>query len=260
MSTVPAEQMIDRYSSYRSLPLSPASPPSPTPARPGLSVEQCVTQPLKPLSTTAFVRLHEILTARSTAEPIYELKCGFSHHSYLCAEHVQALRTVSARCVNRRSVWRRFRIPPWKSSSMKSSLHRHGRTDRRHLRQSAVRPRCHSRPLRLRHQPARRCAVDPRPTLRPSRTRYMIAYGRKSIAAWWTRRHARPCNLGEIAATTVSPPPVGLTERRHPPAKPSSACTPPNPMSTIPCRAVTSVSRTSLTRAFNPRLSSTTRP
>src|SRR5439155_11154094 len=40
----------------------------------------------------AFVRLHEILTARITAEPIYELKTGFAHHSYLCAEHVEALR------------------------------------------------------------------------------------------------------------------------------------------------------------------------
>ena len=39
------------------------------------------------------MRLHEILTARITAEPIYELKTGFSHHAYLCAEHVQALRT-----------------------------------------------------------------------------------------------------------------------------------------------------------------------
>src|SRR5262249_25128771 len=36
---------------------------------------------------------HEILTARITAEPIYELKTGFSHHAYLCAEHAQALRT-----------------------------------------------------------------------------------------------------------------------------------------------------------------------
>src|SRR5205823_7319238 len=34
-----------------------------------------------------------ILTARITAEPIYELKTGFSHHAYLCSEHVQALRT-----------------------------------------------------------------------------------------------------------------------------------------------------------------------
>src|SRR5207302_2326702 len=60
-------------------------------ARPGLSVEQCVTR-LKRFHY-AFVRLHEILTAHITSEPIYELKCGFSHHSYLCAEHVQALRT-----------------------------------------------------------------------------------------------------------------------------------------------------------------------
>src|SRR5262249_32460887 len=36
--------------------------------------------------------LHEILTARITAEPIYELKTGFSHHSYLCSEHVEAIR------------------------------------------------------------------------------------------------------------------------------------------------------------------------
>src|SRR5262249_5088912 len=59
-------------------------------ARPGLSVEACVGR-LKRYHY-AFKRLHEILTARITAEPIYELKTGFSHHSYLCAEHVQALR------------------------------------------------------------------------------------------------------------------------------------------------------------------------
>src|SRR5205823_7174127 len=41
----------------------------------------------------AFKRLHQILTARITAEPIYELKTGFAHHAYLCAEHVTALRT-----------------------------------------------------------------------------------------------------------------------------------------------------------------------
>ena len=38
------------------------------------------------------MRLHEIFTARITAEPIYELKTAFSHHAYLCAEHVAALR------------------------------------------------------------------------------------------------------------------------------------------------------------------------
>jgi hypothetical protein len=59
-------------------------------ARPGLSVEECVSR-LKRYHY-AFVRLHQIFTARITAEPIYELKIGFSHHSYLCAEHVQALR------------------------------------------------------------------------------------------------------------------------------------------------------------------------
>jgi hypothetical protein len=32
------------------------------------------------------------LTARITAEPIYELKVGFAHHAYLCAEHVEAIR------------------------------------------------------------------------------------------------------------------------------------------------------------------------
>jgi hypothetical protein len=60
-------------------------------ARPGLSVEACVAR-LKRFHY-AFQRLHQILTARITAEAIYELKTGFSHHSYLCAEHVQALRT-----------------------------------------------------------------------------------------------------------------------------------------------------------------------
>jgi hypothetical protein len=60
-------------------------------ARPGLSVEACVGR-LKRYHYT-FRRLHEVLTARITAEPIYELKTGFSHHAYLCAEHVQALRT-----------------------------------------------------------------------------------------------------------------------------------------------------------------------
>ncbi len=39
-----------------------------------------------------FKRLHEIFTARITAEPIYELKTAFSHHAYLCAEHAAALR------------------------------------------------------------------------------------------------------------------------------------------------------------------------
>ncbi len=59
-------------------------------AGPGLSVEACVDR-LKRFHY-ALKRLHGILTARLTAEPIYELKTAFSHHSYLCAEHVAALR------------------------------------------------------------------------------------------------------------------------------------------------------------------------
>jgi len=59
-------------------------------SKPGLSVEACVAR-LKRFHY-AFLRLHEIFTARITAEPIYELKTAFSHHAYLCAEHVSALR------------------------------------------------------------------------------------------------------------------------------------------------------------------------
>src|SRR5215813_606565 len=58
--------------------------------KPGLSVEECVGR-LKRYHY-AFKRLHEIFTARLTAEPFYELKMAFSLHAYLCAEHVSALR------------------------------------------------------------------------------------------------------------------------------------------------------------------------
>jgi len=58
--------------------------------KPGLSVEACVTR-LKRYHY-AFKRLHEIFTARITAEPIYELKMAFSLHAHLCAEHASALR------------------------------------------------------------------------------------------------------------------------------------------------------------------------
>src|SRR5688572_636833 len=56
----------------------------------GLSVEECVRR-LKRYHY-AFKRLHQILTARITAEPIYELKMAFSLHAHYCAEHATALR------------------------------------------------------------------------------------------------------------------------------------------------------------------------
>lgn len=58
--------------------------------KPGLAVEECVRR-LKRYHY-AFKRLHEIFTARITAEPWYELKMGFSLHAHLCAEHTTALR------------------------------------------------------------------------------------------------------------------------------------------------------------------------
>jgi hypothetical protein len=79
------------YSSHRGLPSLAGLASITEAARPGLSVEACVAR-LKRYHY-AFVRLHEILTARITAEPIYELKTGFSLQSYLCAEHVAALRS-----------------------------------------------------------------------------------------------------------------------------------------------------------------------
>ena len=80
----------EEYRSYQGLPTLAGLATLAEATRPGLGVEACVAR-LKRYHY-AFARLHEILTARITAEPIYELKTGFSLHSYLCAEHVQAIR------------------------------------------------------------------------------------------------------------------------------------------------------------------------
>jgi hypothetical protein len=56
-----------------------------------MSVEECVAWHKR--NHYVLKRLFELLTARITAEPRYELKTAFSHHAYLCAEHVTALRT-----------------------------------------------------------------------------------------------------------------------------------------------------------------------
>ena len=78
------------YRSYQGLPSLAGLATIEEAARPGLGIDACVAR-LKRYHYV-FRRLHEIFTARITAEPIYELKSGFSHHAYLCAEHVQALR------------------------------------------------------------------------------------------------------------------------------------------------------------------------
>src|SRR5437879_1876527 len=82
---------LQNYRSYCGLPTLAGLAAVADAAKPGLSVEQCVAR-LKRYHY-AIQRLHEILTARITAEPIYELKTGFAHHAYLCSEHVLALRT-----------------------------------------------------------------------------------------------------------------------------------------------------------------------
>src|SRR3954449_10867272 len=81
---------LTNYPSYRGLPQLAGLATVAEAAKPGLGVEACVAR-LKRFHY-AFKRLHELFTARITSEPIYELKTGFSHHAYLCAEHVEALR------------------------------------------------------------------------------------------------------------------------------------------------------------------------
>lgn len=58
--------------------------------RTDLSVEECVAWMKR--HHYVLLRLHEIFTARLTAEPLYELKTAFAHHAYLCSEHVSAYR------------------------------------------------------------------------------------------------------------------------------------------------------------------------
>ncbi len=84
------ESTMNAYTSYRNLPPLAGLCSFSEAMKPGLSVEQCVTR-LKRFHY-AFKRLHRIFNARITAEPIYELKMGFSLHAHLCAEHATALR------------------------------------------------------------------------------------------------------------------------------------------------------------------------
>src|ERR1041384_6333613 len=84
------ESLSNVYQSYRNLPCLAGVCSMEEAMKPGLSVEECVRR-LKRYHY-AFKRLHQIFTARITAEPLYELKMGFSLHAHLCAEHAAALR------------------------------------------------------------------------------------------------------------------------------------------------------------------------
>ena len=88
---MPDPKPLAGYTSYKVLPQLAGLCSVEDAAKPGLSVEECVRR-LKRFHY-AFRRLHHLLTARITAEPIYELKTAFAHHAHLCAEHATALRT-----------------------------------------------------------------------------------------------------------------------------------------------------------------------
>src|SRR6266571_2658680 len=66
---------MSNHESYRGLPTLAGLATLEEAARPGLGIEACVAR-LKRYHY-AFQRLHQILTARITAEPIYELKTAF---------------------------------------------------------------------------------------------------------------------------------------------------------------------------------------
>src|SRR6185369_13267905 len=81
---------MNTYQTYRNIPPLAGVCSFEQAMKPGLSVEECVRR-LKRYHY-ACKRLHEIFTARLTAEPLYELKMAFSLHAHLCAEHACALR------------------------------------------------------------------------------------------------------------------------------------------------------------------------
>ena len=84
------EPLTGKYRSLHNLPPLAGVADFEGAAGPGLGVQACVDR-LKGFHYAAH-RLWQTFLARLTAEPIYELKMGFSHHAYLAAEHVSLLR------------------------------------------------------------------------------------------------------------------------------------------------------------------------
>lgn len=78
------------YAPYRHLPPLAGVASFAEAAAPGLGVEASVERLKR--HHFACKRLMQILQARLTAEPVYELKMAFSLHSHYCAEHATAMR------------------------------------------------------------------------------------------------------------------------------------------------------------------------
>ena len=80
----------ESYRSYRDLPPVAGITTIIEAMRTGFSIDDCVSRLKR--HHWAFRRLHEIFIKRLTAEPIYELKMGFSLHAHYCVEHAAAWR------------------------------------------------------------------------------------------------------------------------------------------------------------------------
>jgi hypothetical protein len=80
----------ETYQSYRNLPSIAGITDFADAARIGFGIEDCVNRLKR--HHWAFRRLHEIFIKRLTAEPVHELKMGFSLHAHYCAEHAAAWR------------------------------------------------------------------------------------------------------------------------------------------------------------------------
>ena len=88
-----------KYATYRNLPPLAGLASMDRAIESQWSVEQSVER-LKRLHYL-LKRLYETLTARITAEPIYELKTAFSHHAYLCPPNMlRPYADVSVKCGN----------------------------------------------------------------------------------------------------------------------------------------------------------------
>jgi hypothetical protein len=82
--------MKSNYKSYKNLPSVAGIATFDEAAAIGLSIDECVARLKR--HHWALRRLHEIFVKRLPAEPIYELKMGFSLHAHYCAEHTAAWR------------------------------------------------------------------------------------------------------------------------------------------------------------------------
>ncbi len=78
------------YRPYRDLPPVAGITTLADAMRIGLSIDDCVRRLKR--HHWAFRRLHQVFVQRLTAEPVYELKMGFSLHAHYCAEHAAAWR------------------------------------------------------------------------------------------------------------------------------------------------------------------------